>query len=62
MGDRENVCNTILEDILKCEYMWSVRSRNYDVSIGMKIVAYNIIILLNQMYQRPMRQIIDVIV
>ena len=53
---------TILEDILKREYMWSVRNRNHNVSIGMKIVAYKIIILLNQMYQRPKRQIMDVVV
>jgi len=28
----------------------------------MKIVAYNIIILINQIYQRPKRQIMDVVV
>ena len=48
----------ILEDILGCEYIWYVKNRNYDVSIGMKIVAYNLVIFLNQMYQRPKRQII----
>ncbi|MGC8619239.1 MAG: transposase [Thermoplasmata archaeon] len=42
----------ILEDILKSEYIWYVRNRNYDVSIGIKIVAYNIIILLNRMLDR----------
>jgi hypothetical protein len=52
----------ILEDILNCEYMWFVRNRNYDVSIGMKIVAYNIIIILNQIYSRPKRQIMDIVV
>ena len=38
------------------------RYRNYDVTIGIKIVAYNIIILINQIYQRPKRQIMDVVV
>ena len=38
----------ILEDILGCEFLWCARYRNYDVTIGMKIVAYNIIILINQ--------------
>jgi len=38
----------ILEDILGCEILWYARHRNYDVTIGMKIVAYNIIILMNQ--------------
>jgi len=28
----------------------------------MKIVAYNIIILMNQNYQRPKRQIMDVVI
>ena len=52
----------ILEDILKSEYIWFVRNRNYDVSIGMKIVVYNIIIILNQTYSRPKRQIMNIVV
>jgi len=52
----------ILEDILGCEFLWHARHRNYDATIGMKIVAYNIIILMNQIYQRPKRQIMDVVV
>jgi len=52
----------ILEDILGCEFLWYARHRNYDVTIGMKIVAYNIIILMNQIYQIPKRQIMDVVV
>ena len=52
----------ILEYILGCEYIWFVKNRDYDVSIGMKIVSYNLIILLNQIYQRPKRQIMDVVV
>jgi len=51
-----------LEDILGCEFLWYARHRNYDVTIGMKIVAYNIIIPINQIYQRPKRQIMDVVV
>ncbi|MCL4447839.1 MAG: transposase [Thermoplasmatales archaeon] len=52
----------ILEDILNCEYIWFARNRNYDVSISMKIVVYNIIIILNQTYSRPKRQIMDFVV
>jgi hypothetical protein len=37
----------ILEDILGCEFLWYNRNRNYDVTIGIKIVAYHIIILMN---------------
>jgi len=52
----------ILEDILGCEFLWYTRHRNYDVTIGMKIVAYDIIILIHKIYQRPKRQIMDVVV
>jgi len=51
----------ILEDILGYEYIWFVRNRNYDVSIGMKIVAYNIIILMNLILDRPKRKIMDLV-
>jgi IS4 transposase len=43
----------ILEEILVCKFLWYAKHRNYDVTIGMKIVAYNIIILMNQIYQSP---------
>ncbi len=43
----------IPEDILGCEYIRSVKYRNYDASIGMKIVAFGLIILQNKLYQRP---------
>ncbi|MGC9073811.1 MAG: transposase [Caldisericum sp.] len=52
----------ILEDILDSEYIWYVRNRNYDVSVGIKMVAYNIIILLNQMFDRPKRKIMDIVI
>jgi Na+-translocating ferredoxin:NAD+ oxidoreductase RnfD subunit len=52
----------ILEDILNCEYVWFVRNGNYDVSIGMKIVAYNITVLLIHIYNRPKRQTMNVVV
>jgi len=52
----------ILEDILGCEFLWYARHRNYDVTIGIKILAYNIIILMNQIYQRPKSRIMDVFV
>ena len=61
MGEIERTF-AILEDILGCEFLWYTRHRNYDVTIGMKIVVYNIIILINQIYQRPKRQIMDVVV
>ena len=53
---------SILEGILGCEYIWCVRNRNYDVSVGMKMVAYNIIILPNQIFDWPKRKIMDLVV
>jgi len=52
----------ILEGIIGYEYIWFIRNRNYNVSVGMKIVAYNIIILMNQILDRPKRKIIDLVV
>lgn len=47
MENRENFRNSGGHS---CEYLWYVKNRNYDVSIGMKIGAYNLVFLLNQKY------------
>ena len=39
---------SILKEILRMEYIWYVRNRNYDVSIGEIIVAYNSIVMANK--------------
>ena len=39
---------SILKEILKMEHIWYVRNRNYDVSIGEIIVAYNCIVMANK--------------
>ena len=36
---------SILKEILGMEYIWYVRNRNYDVSVGEIIVAYNCIVM-----------------
>ena len=46
---------SILEEILHSEHIWYVRSRNYDVVVGERIVAYNCILLVNQIGQRSKR-------
>lgn len=51
----------ILEDILGCEFS-DTGSTNYDISIGMKILSFGIIILLNLIYERQRRRIMDVVV
>ena len=39
---------SILKEILRMEYIWYVRNRNYDVSIGGIIAAYNCIVMANK--------------
>ena len=39
---------SILKEILEMEYIWYVKHRNYDVSIGEIIVAYNCIVMANK--------------
>jgi hypothetical protein len=53
---------SILEEILHSEHIWYVRNRNYDVAVGERIVAYNCIVLVNQIGQRSKREIMDLVV
>ena len=53
---------SILEEILHCENIWYVRNRNYDVAVGQRIVAYNCIVLIDQIRQRSKREIMDLVV
>ena len=53
---------SILEEILHCENIWYVSNRNYDVAIGERIVAYNCIVMVNQIKQRSKREIMDIVV
>ncbi len=53
---------SILEEIMHCEHIWHVRNRNYDVAVGERIVAYNCIVLVNQIRQRSKREIMDLVV
>jgi len=44
-------------------YILFVRNRDYDITVGMKIVAYNIIIVfLNQMLDKLKRKIMNLII
>ena len=63
MGDKRTF--SILEEILHCWNIWYVRNRNYrnyDVTIGGRIVVYNCIIMANQIMQRSKREIMDIVV
>ena len=52
---------SILEEILLSEHIWYVSNRNSDVAVGERIVAYNGIILVNQLRQRLKRKIMELV-
>jgi hypothetical protein len=45
----------ILAWLIQYEHIWYVRNRNYDVAPGERKVAYNGIVLINQIRQRSKR-------
>ena len=53
---------SILEEILHCENIFYLSNRNYDVTMGERIVAYNCIVMVNQIRQRPKREIMDIVI
>ncbi len=53
---------SILEEILGCDHVWYVPNRDYDVAIGMKIVAYNLVVMINQIGHREKRKIMDLVI
>ena len=53
---------SILKEILEMEYIWYVRHRNYDVSIGEIIVAYNCIVMANKITGISGRRIIYIVI
>jgi len=38
---------SILEEIMKSEDIWYVKERNYDTAMGLKIIAYNLMVISN---------------
>ena len=39
---------SILEEILKAEYIWYTINRDYDTAIGLKTIAYNLMVISNR--------------
>jgi hypothetical protein len=39
---------SILEELLQSENIWYIRNRNYDAAIGLKIIAYNLLVISNK--------------
>ncbi len=52
---------SILEEILGSNNAWYVPNRDYDVAIGMKTVAYNLVVLINQIGHRK-KKIMDLVI
>ena len=38
----------ILEEILKAEYIWYTSNMDYDTAIGLKTIAYNLMVISNR--------------
>ena len=52
---------SILKEILGMEHIWYVKHRNYDVSIGELIVAYNCIVMTNKITGVPRTKIMYIV-
>jgi hypothetical protein len=50
-----------MEEIPRCEYIWYIRSGNYDVAVEMGIIVYNLVVMVNKMSHREKRKIMDVV-
>ena len=48
---------SILEEIMKTENIWYVRNRDYDTAMGLKVIAYNLIVLSNMKSGEKTREI-----
>ena len=52
---------SILEEIMKAEYIWYTNNRDYDTAIGLKTIAYNLMIISNrELGERP-REIMKIV-
>lgn len=60
MWEIENTLS-IMEEIPRCEYIWYIRSGNYDVAVEMGIIVYNLVVMVNKMSHREKRKIMDVV-
>ena len=50
----------ILQEYFNLEYIWYVRNRNYDVILGLAILAYNLCVMFNVLNNRPHRKMADI--
>ncbi len=52
---------SILEEIMKVEYIWYTNNRNYDTAIGLKTIAYNLMIISNMELGEKPREIMKIV-
>ena len=51
----------ILDEILKCENIWYTVNRDYDTAIGLKTIAYNLMITSNRELGEKPREIMKIV-
>ena len=52
---------SILEEILKCENIWYTVNRDYDTAIGLKAIAYNLMVISNRELGEKPRKIMKIV-
>ncbi len=52
---------SILEEILQCENIWYTRNRSYDTAIGLKAIAYNLMVVSNMEAGERPREIMKIV-
>ncbi|WP_081141890.1 transposase [Ferroplasma acidiphilum] len=52
---------SILEEILKAEYIWYTVKRDYDTAIGLKTIAYNLMVISNMELGEKPREIMKIV-
>ena len=52
---------SILKEIMKAENRWYAKNRNYDTAIGLKIIAFNLIVVSNIEKGKKSREIMKIV-
>lgn len=52
---------SILEEIMKAEYIWYTVNRDYDTAIGLKAIAYNLMVISNRELGEKPRKIMKIV-
>ena len=57
----EEKLKIVLEEIMKTENIWYVSNRDYDSAMGLKAIAYNLIIVSNIKMGNKPREIMKIV-